>query len=86
MIPLDGEARDGAQQIGFLAMAGEMLDRLVDEQARLLPRALLAEQRDERRLAGIARPCRCGLPAAASSPLWSMRSSAIWKARPMLRA
>jgi len=27
-----------------------------------------------------------GLPAALSSPLWSMRSSAIWNASPMLRA
>ena len=52
MIPFDREARDGAQQVGLLAMIGEMLDRLVDQQCRLLAGALRAEQRDERRLAG----------------------------------
>ena len=34
----------------------------LDEQVRLLARALLAEQRDEGRLAGVARPCRCACP------------------------
>src|SRR4051794_20997722 len=45
MIPLDREARNGPQEVGFAPVAGQMLDRLVDEEARLLPRAFLAEER-----------------------------------------
>src|SRR5690348_18363815 len=53
MVSFYRKARDGSKQIGFAAVAGEMLDRLIDEEARLLPCAFLAEQRDERRLARI---------------------------------
>src|SRR4029079_1639946 len=53
MIPLDCEARDRSQQVRLGAMAGEMLDRLGDEEARLLARTLFAEQRNESRLAGM---------------------------------
>ena len=85
MVPLYRKARDGAQQIGFSPWPDKMLDRLVDEQARLLPRALLAEQRHECRLARVGvlagALARRGLVAARS-----IRSSAIWKASPMLRA
>ena len=44
MIPFDCEARDGAQQVRFGAMAREMLDRLLDEEMRLLPSPILAQQ------------------------------------------
>src|SRR5947209_19987246 len=50
MVPLDGEARDGAEQVGLRAMAGQMLYCLIDEEPRLLARPFLAEQRHERRL------------------------------------
>ena len=53
MVPLYRKSRNRAKQIRFLAMPRQMLDRLGDEEARLLPRALFAEQRDEGRLAGI---------------------------------
>ena len=53
MIAFDGEVRDGAKQIGLFAMLGKMLDCLVDQYARLPPRAFFAEQRHEGRLARI---------------------------------
>ena len=62
MISFYRESGDGAQQVGFAAVAGQMLDRLVDEEAGLLPRALLAEERDEGRLAGVARRGRSACP------------------------
>ena len=68
MIPFDREAGDRAQKVRLLAVIAKMFDRLLDQQLGLLPGALLAEQRDEGRLAGCASlPVR--LPAAASSPL-----------------
>jgi hypothetical protein len=42
-IPFYGVAGNGAEQVGFLAMAMEMLDRLVDQHLRLLARAVGAE-------------------------------------------
>src|SRR3954465_12489143 len=51
MIPLDGEAGDPPEQVRFGAVARQMFDCLVHEKARLLPRALLAQQRHEGRLA-----------------------------------
>src|SRR5438874_3632071 len=51
MVPLNSEARDRSEQVGFSAVAGQMLDRLVDEEARLLARPILSEQRHESRLA-----------------------------------
>src|SRR6185295_7779150 len=51
MIPLDGEARDGAQQVRLRPVVRQMLDRLVDEETRLLARTRLAQERDEGRLA-----------------------------------
>ena len=62
VIPLYREAGDGAQQVGFAAVARQMLDRLVDEEAGLLARPLFAEQRDEGRLAGM------GVLAGAACP------------------
>jgi hypothetical protein len=44
MIPLDSKARDCAQQIRLFAMIGKMLDRLFDQEGRLLPRAFLPKQ------------------------------------------
>ena len=44
MIPLYRKARDGPKQVGFGAVIRQMLDRLVDEERRLLSRALFAEQ------------------------------------------
>ena len=85
MVSFYREARDGAQQIRFLAVARKMLDGLADEDRGLLPRALVAEQRHERRLAG-ARILPGALARRGFVPLWSIKSSAIWKARPMLRA
>src|SRR5690242_215199 len=49
VISLYRKARDGAEEVGLPAMVREMLDRLIDQEARLLPGALLSEQRDERR-------------------------------------
>src|SRR5690242_18964948 len=49
-------------------MARQMLDRLVDEESRLLPRPFLADKRDEGRLAGMGiaprRLAGCRLVAA----------------------
>jgi len=42
MVPFDREAGDGAQQIGFGAVIGKMLDRLADQKPGLLAGALLA--------------------------------------------
>src|SRR5690348_10895277 len=68
VISLYRKARDGAEEVRLPAVVREMLDRLVDQEARLLPRALLSEQRDERRFPriGIAsgRLARRGLVAA----------------------
>src|SRR5215218_2391092 len=68
VVPLYRKARDGTKQIRLAAMARQMLDCLFDEQTRLLPRALFAEQRNEGSLAGIGvPPCRlpgCRLVAA----------------------
>src|SRR3954469_15299085 len=52
VIALHRKARDGAQQVRFLAEALQMLDRLVDQEVRLAPRPFGAEQRDEGLLAG----------------------------------
>src|SRR5258708_26725600 len=58
MVPLYRKARDRTKQIGFVAMAGQMLDRLIDEEPRLLTRPRFAKQRDEGRLAGACIPAR----------------------------
>src|SRR4051794_15113005 len=54
MVSLYREAGDGAKEIGLLAVAGEMFDRLVDQEARLLAGTFGAKQRHECRLAGIS--------------------------------
>ena len=41
MISFYRESGDGPQQVGFHAVAGQMLDRLGDEEAGLLPGALI---------------------------------------------
>ena len=51
MVPLHREARDRAEQVGLGAVALEILDRLADQQAGLLPGAVAAEQGDEGLLA-----------------------------------
>src|SRR6185369_4855389 len=51
VIPLYRKAGDRAQQIGFIAVLRQMLDRLVDEQARLMARPVFPEDRNERRFA-----------------------------------
>src|SRR3954454_4134679 len=58
MVALYRETSDCTKQIGFVAMARQMLDRLLDEEARLLTCPRLAEQRDEGRLAGACIPSR----------------------------
>src|SRR3954463_15000615 len=68
MVPLDRKTGDSAEQVGLRAMAGQMLDRLIDQESRLLPRPFRAEQRYESRFTGIcvlagALACR-GLVAA----------------------
>ncbi len=85
MIALHREARDGAEQVGFLAEAVQMVDRLLDQQVGLPARAFGAEQRDEGLLA--RRPVLADpLAGLLLLPSWSSRSSAIWKARPTSRA
>ena len=85
MVALHREARDRPEQIRLLPEAVQVLGRLVDQQVGLLPRALGAKQRDEGLLAGLlvlADP----LAGFLLVPSWSIRSSAIWKARPTSRA
>ena len=85
MVALDGEAGDGAQQVGLRAEALEMLDRLVDQMRRLLARPITPSSDTKVSLpAAPSLPTR--LPVLASSPSTSSRSSAIWKARPTSRA
>src|SRR5437763_14668836 len=52
MVPLYRETRDCTKQIRLAPMARQMFDRLGNEQARLLSRPLLAQQRNECGLAG----------------------------------
>src|SRR5689334_6410865 len=52
MVALHRNARDRAEQLRLLAEALEMLDRLADQDVRLAPRPLGAEQGDEGLLAG----------------------------------
>src|SRR5687767_9864910 len=54
MVPLHREASDRSQQIGFRAVALQIVDRLADEQVGLAPGAVAAEQGDERLLALVA--------------------------------
>ena len=49
-VPFRHVARNGAEQVGFVAMVFEMRDRLIDQHRRLLARALLAHQRHQSRL------------------------------------
>jgi hypothetical protein len=44
MVSFYRKAGDGAQEVGLVAVARQMLDRLIDEKARLLPGPLFAEQ------------------------------------------
>src|SRR5437868_15095480 len=53
MVSFYRETGDRAQQVGFFAVVRQMLDRLGDQEARLLPRTLGTEHGDEGRLAGI---------------------------------
>jgi hypothetical protein len=53
MVSFDGEARDRAKQVRFLAVPRQMLDRLADQQFGLLARPFLADERQEGRFAGI---------------------------------
>jgi hypothetical protein len=53
VIPFNCEARDGTEQVGFLSVARKMLDRLLDEQSRLLAGAVFAQKRDKGRFARI---------------------------------
>ena len=43
MVSFYRKAGDGAQEVRLAAVTREMLDRLVDEEARLLASALLSE-------------------------------------------
>ena len=65
MVSVYSEAGNRAQQVGFLAMARQMLNSLVDEQGRLLPGALGAEHRHESSFA-----CPGILPRALSCSLF----------------
>src|SRR5437764_12886917 len=56
MVALYRETSDCTKQISFVAMARQMLDRLLDEEAGLLTCPRLAKQRDEGRLAGACIP------------------------------
>src|SRR3954469_8725540 len=58
MVALYRESSDCTKQICFVAMARQMLDRLLDQEARLLTRPRLAKQRDEGRLARACIPSR----------------------------
>src|SRR6185437_6473248 len=51
MVSLYGKSRDRAQQIRFRAVAGQVLDCLVDQETGLLARPLLSEERYEGGLA-----------------------------------
>src|SRR3954462_2453172 len=62
MVPLHGEAGDGAEEVGLLPIAIEILERLGDEQLRLSAGALPAEQGDEGLFA--ARPVLADLLAS----------------------
>jgi hypothetical protein len=46
-IPFDYEPRQRAEQIGFLAIRGQILHRLIDQEMRLFARAFRPEQREE---------------------------------------
>ena len=53
VVPLYCKACDCAKQIRLVAVARQVLDCLVNQEAGLLPRTLFAEQRDEGRFPGM---------------------------------